>query len=80
MNARAPQPPRHLLTAYQEQVLLHKHRTGALPPGCRWTTILALIRTGMLVEDSTHGLTVTAQGQAYCAAYLRDSHPPSTAG
>jgi len=42
--------------------------------------MLALIRTGLLMEDSTHSLAVTAHGQAYGAASLRAIHPPSPEG
>ena len=42
--------------------------------------MLALIRTGLLMEDSTHNLAVTAHGQAYGAASLSAIHPPSPEG
>ena len=75
MNEQQSPSARHGLTAPQERALLHKQLLGVFPPGCRWTTMLALIRTGMLREDSQHAFVVTAQGNAYCAAHLMDLRP-----
>jgi len=75
MSERRPQHRERVLTATQERALIHKHLTGDFPPRCRWTTIRVLISTGMLMEDSQHGLVVTAQGKAYCEAHLMDIRP-----
>jgi hypothetical protein len=78
MRKRRPRP-RGVLTAVQARALLHKYRTGDFPPGCRWTTIRALIRTGLVVLESHHALVVTAQGEAYCTAHDRDICSPRPA-
>lgn len=75
MHERKSQSARRLLTAAQERALLHKHLTGAFPPGCRWTTVRALIRAGMVVLVNQHAFVVTAQGKAYCESHVMDLRP-----
>jgi len=75
MSERKPQYQGRVLTAPQERALFHKHLTGDFPLQCRSMTIRALMRAGMVVRESQHGLVVTAQGKAYCEAHLRDLRP-----
>ena len=76
MSRRSPPQPGRVLTATQECALLHKHLTGDFPPRCRWTTMRALMITGMVVTDTQQDLVVTTQGQAYCEAHLMDIRSP----
>jgi hypothetical protein len=52
------------MTKEQKRVLFHKHCTGEFP-GQKWSTIVALLKAGMLlVHDGK--ITVSEKGKTFC--------------